>query len=81
MKKMKWLGILLVAAMAIATTACGGNNGGATPAGSGSEAAPAASDNRVVIYSGAEEYRNEYFLQRLNEEFPDYDITIEYMPT
>ena len=39
------------------------------------------SSNRVVIYSGAEEYRNEYFLQRLNEEFPDYDITIEYMPT
>ena len=23
-------------------------------------------DNRVVIYSGAEEYRNEYFLKRLN---------------
>ena len=39
------------------------------------------SSNRVVIYSGAEEYRNEYFLQRLNEQFPDYDITIEYMPT
>ena len=43
--------------------------------------APAASDNRVVIYSGAEEYRNEYFLKRLNEEFPEYDISIEYMPT
>ena len=39
------------------------------------------SSNEVVIYSGAEEYRNEYFLKRLNEEFPDYDITIEYMPT
>ena len=37
--------------------------------------------NKVVIYSGAEEYRNEYFLKRLNEEFPQYDITIEYMPT
>jgi iron(III) transport system substrate-binding protein len=37
--------------------------------------------NKVVIYSGAEEYRNEYFLQRLNETFPDYEITIEYMPT
>lgn len=35
----------------------------------------------VVIYSGAEEYRNEYFLERLNEEFPEYDITIHYMPT
>ncbi len=39
------------------------------------------SSNKVVIYSGAEEYRNEYFMQRLTEEFPDYDITIEYMPT
>lgn len=39
------------------------------------------SSNKVVIYSGAEEYRNEYFMKRLKEEFPDYDITIEYMPT
>lgn len=39
------------------------------------------SSNKVVIYSGAEEYRNEYFLKRLNEEFPDYEIVIEYMPT
>ena len=39
------------------------------------------SSNRVVIYSGAEEYRNEYFMQQLTEKFPDYDIAIEYMPT
>lgn len=39
------------------------------------------SDNRVVIYSGAEEYRNEYFMKRLTEQFPEYDISIEYMPT
>lgn len=39
------------------------------------------SSNKVVIYSGAEEYRNAYFLERLKEEFPDYDVTIEYMPT
>ena len=38
-------------------------------------------DNRVVIYSGAEEYRNEYFMKRLKEQFPAYDISIEYMPT
>ena len=37
--------------------------------------------NKVVIYSGAEEYRNEYFMKRLKEQFPDYDISIEYMPT
>lgn len=81
MKKFKVLGILLVFAMLLATTACGGSNG-AAPASSGNAAAPSGSgDNRVVIYSGAEEYRNEYFLQRLTEEFPQYDISIEYMPT
>ena len=40
-----------------------------------------ADDNKVVIYSGAEEYRNEYFMKRLKEQFPNYDISIEYMPT
>ena len=39
------------------------------------------SSKKVVIYSGAEEYRNEYFMKRLKEQFPDYDISIEYMPT
>lgn len=39
------------------------------------------SNKTVVIYSGTEEYRNEYYLKRLNEVFPDYDITIVYMPT
>lgn len=38
-------------------------------------------NNKVVIYSGAEEYRNEYFMKRLKEQFPVYDISIEYMPT
>ena len=38
-------------------------------------------NNKVVIYSGAEEYRNEYFMKRLKEQFPSYDISIEYMPT
>ena len=35
----------------------------------------------VLIYSGAEEYRNAYFLERLTKHFPDYNISIEYMPT
>lgn len=39
------------------------------------------SNNRVVIYSGAEEYRNKYFQKRLSEQFPEYNISIEYMPT
>ena len=40
-----------------------------------------ADDNRVVIYSSAEDYRNAHFLSRLNEQFPQYDIVIEYMST
>ena len=39
------------------------------------------SSNKVMIYSGAEEYRNEYFLKQLTEKFPEYQISIEYMPT
>ena len=38
-------------------------------------------ENSVVIYSSDEDYINEYFLQRLNEQFPDYNITIEYLST
>lgn len=38
-------------------------------------------ENRVLIYSSAEDFRNEYFSQRLNEQFPDYEIIIEYMPS
>lgn len=48
-------------------------------AGKGESAAK--DSNRVVIYSGAEEYRNEYFMKRLKEQFPEYSISIEYMPT
>ncbi len=35
--------------------------------------------SRVLIYSSAEEYRNEYFLQRLKQQFPAYEIKIEYL--
>lgn len=35
----------------------------------------------VVIYSSAEDYRNEYFTKRLKEEFPQYNITLEYIPS
>lgn len=40
-----------------------------------------AAENSVLIYSSAEDYRNEHFLKRLKEQFPDYDIQIEYMST
>ncbi|MDR3165205.1 MAG: extracellular solute-binding protein [Synergistaceae bacterium] len=38
-------------------------------------------DKRVVIYSSVEDFREEYFHKRLNEEFPNYEIVIEYLPT
>lgn len=49
--------------------------------GSGESKTSDKDSNKVVIYSGAEEYRNEYFMKRLKEQFPQYDISIEYMPT
>ena len=35
----------------------------------------------VLIYTSAEDYRVEHMRQRLAEQFPQYDIFIEYMPT
>ena len=56
---------LLVAGSVLSLTGCGSS----------------ADDNSVTIYSSAEDYRNEYYLSRLQEQFPEYDITIEYMET
>lgn len=36
---------------------------------------------QVLIYTSAEDYRVEYMRQRLETEFPQYDIVIEYLPT
>ncbi len=38
-------------------------------------------ENSVIIYSSDEDYINAYFLERLTEQFPEYTITIEYLPT
>lgn len=35
----------------------------------------------VVIYTSAEDYRVEYMRQRLQEQFPQYNIILEYLPT
>lgn len=79
----KILAFALATVMALSLCACGSTGTAAPKTDTGSDASGKAGDdsNKVVIYSGAEEYRNEYFLKRLNEQFPDYDITIEYMPT
>ena len=69
-----FISMLLVIMMIFGTAGCSSND-------SGDSKNNTTEDNRVVIYSGAEEYRNEYFSKRLKEQFPDYDISIEYMPT
>jgi iron(III) transport system substrate-binding protein len=38
-------------------------------------------DKSVLIYSTSEEYRIEFMQEMLNKQFPDYDITIEYLST
>lgn len=35
----------------------------------------------IVIYSSADEATSEYTLKRLKEEFPDYNVTLQYMST
>lgn len=39
------------------------------------------SKERILIYSAGEDYKIAYMQGRLNEQFPDYDITVEYMST
>ena len=69
MKMKRLFAILLTLAITILTlTGCGGS-------GSASD------ENSVIIYSSDEDYINEYFLGRLKEQFPDYNITIEYLST
>ena len=36
---------------------------------------------KVVIFSSAEEYKNDFYSKKLKEKFPDYDIVIEYLST
>ena len=68
MKIKKYLCAAAAALMCLGTLAgCGSGN--------------ASDENSVVIYSSDEVYINEYFQKRLNEQFPDYNITIEYLPT
>lgn len=38
-------------------------------------------NDKIIIYSTAEDFRNEYFQKRLDEEFPEYDISIQYVST
>ncbi len=82
MKKRNWIfACAFVSALMLGTCGSVSAEELQSPAASETTAELDDSSNKVVIYSGAEEYRNEYFLKRIQEEFPDYDVTIEYMPT
>ncbi|MEG2929894.1 MAG: extracellular solute-binding protein, partial [Oscillospiraceae bacterium] len=39
------------------------------------------SDSKVVIYSSCEDFRNEHMAQRLKEQFPNYNIDLQYLST
>ncbi len=77
----KVLSILLIAAMILSAGIASAELSGTTFTAPETADNLDTSSNKVVIYSGAEEYRNEYFMKRLKETFPEYEIVIEYMPT
>lgn len=39
------------------------------------------SDDRIVIYSSAESYKNEYYIKKLKDKFPEYEIVLDYVST
>ena len=39
------------------------------------------SGDTIIIYSSAEQFRNDEMQRQLNEEFPDQNIYVMYMPT
>ncbi len=62
----QWFVMFLVTLLVSILTGCGNSNN---------------AENRVVIYTSAEDYRVDYMRQRMEREFPDYEIVIEYMST
>jgi iron(III) transport system substrate-binding protein len=38
-------------------------------------------DNQVVFYLSSEDFRIEHFQNRVNEQFPDYQVIFNYLPT
>lgn len=69
MKKTPALALAVALTLTTPLAACSSDDGGDTKRPS------------VLIYSGAEDYRNAVFQESLNAQFPDYDIYIEYMST
>jgi len=54
---------LLAVAVLVSMTACGS----------------AKENNKITIWTSGEDYKNEYYLTSLQEKFPDYEFTMEYM--
>ena len=74
---MKKIYTLLLLVVLLISCGCGGSN---KKNGNAKEAA-SSGDNTVVIYSSAEDYRNDYLLKKLKEKFPNYNIKLEYLST
>ena len=64
-KNIKLIAMLLIALLCIGTLAGCGSAGKET----------------IIIYTSTEDYKMEYFQEKLNEQFPDYEIIIEYIST
>lgn len=68
--------------LALALAGCGNSdNGDASNAAAGSGSPQPTGGGSVVIYTSAEDFRNEYMQQRLKEEFPNLNITVQYEST
>ena len=72
-KMKKWMMAAVAAVMLLGAMAASG-------CGKGAEGVKA-DDNKVVIYSCLEDFRNDYILDKLKEKFPDYDITLQFVAT
>lgn len=44
-------------------------------------ACKSSSEEQVVLYSSGTDYENEFYLDKLQNKFPDYDIVLEYLNT
>jgi len=74
MKKKYWLSTI---AMTLALTAAGCS--GSSDSAQGESETGGTETQEIVIWTSGEDYKNEFYLTSLQEKFPDYNITLEYM--
>lgn len=70
------IGALLFAILLLSSaifTGCGNGNDGNGNVSEGDK------KQDIVIWTSGEDYRNEFYLSSLKEQFPNYNITLEYM--